>query len=246
MDDEFQDFSSDASDFDDDVDWSFTDGESARILHLMGEASSAKKATQVVGIDAVPLPIAVNSTATTAAEPNAAVCMPADAEEAPAGAFADEELLNELFPEMRSEFVTRGEKPVELHAKDDERGRGKECEVEWALMALEEHAQLGQKTWSTSSASGDTDLSLFEEMYGGDTVLALSTPSPPADHSEGRQRVSKQEDVRSTAKDDDVGLAPKIVDETDERLSAEVLDMLRVVYTSVTEVGVCTVRSSAP
>lgn len=34
--DVFQDFDSDASDVDDDVDWNFTDGESASALQLMG------------------------------------------------------------------------------------------------------------------------------------------------------------------------------------------------------------------
>lgn len=231
----FQDFNSDTSDFDDDVDWNFTDGESASILQLMGGPDSIKK-TQLDGTLDVPLstPVEHASTASNVAKGSENITI--NAARVATGGCSDDELLDELFPKTKQELPTKVEKQLELQGEEGY-DRSKECEVEWALMALEEHEQLGRQSRSTSPARGDTGfVSLFEEMYGGDTAIALSTPSPPAKLNQGRQESfgSKHPDEKEAMEDEEV-CSPPI---TDEKLPVEILDMLRLIYKKAIEVSV--------
>ncbi|POM71046.1 Hypothetical protein PHPALM_12439 [Phytophthora palmivora] len=231
--DVFQDFDSDASDFDDNVDLDFTDGESASILQLMSGADSTKK-TQSQRIGAIPLSGVVhNNSSPSNMSKNVSSILAANAPKVQAGGSFDGELLVEPFPESKLEITI---KPTEQRV-DVAHSRNKECEVEWALMALEEHEQLGRQL----PAKADVDfLKLFEEMYGGDTAITLSTPSPPAKREGGdpqgifsaNQSIENQDAVASN-----VSSSPQITEISDEMIPAEILDMLQSIYRKVIEMN---------
>ncbi|KAG3154984.1 hypothetical protein PI124_g11133 [Phytophthora idaei] len=218
----FQDFGSDGSNFDDDVDWNFTDGESASVLQLMGGADSSKKA-QMTGTAAI-------SPSTVAEDTSPASNMPTGADYIPTKAVKvssfDEELLDELFPETNPEGTKKEKRLAELPIEEEHR-RNKECEFEWALMALEEHEQLGRQSRSVSPDKGDADfVSLFEEIYGGDTAIELSTPSKLGGRPQDNIN-SKQPDELDV---DDVTSSPKVTEGIEGMLSAEILNMYQLVY----------------
>ncbi|KAG1710303.1 hypothetical protein DVH05_017307 [Phytophthora capsici] len=212
MDEEFQDFGSDCSDFDDDVDWSFTDGESASILQLLGGSDSAQK--QKVGEK-------TSSGNLSAHEDNSSLST-VNGTEAMKAPISDEELLDELFPQSKPEPADNVDKP--------EPSSSKECEVEWALMALEEHEQLGRQSRSVSPTKGDADfVSLFEEMYGGDAAIELSTPSPRAKLDKKRQ------DCGNTHDEEQFGDSVSSKD-VKGKLPDEFLDMVRQIHKKAIEV----------
>uniref|UniRef100_H3GRU9 Uncharacterized protein n=1 Tax=Phytophthora ramorum TaxID=164328 RepID=H3GRU9_PHYRM len=231
--DVFQDFGSDASDFDDDVDWNFTDGESASILQLMGEANSTKSG----GTDAIPLSTAAKDHPTA---PKAIDPYSAKVEEVSTSGYSDEELLDELYPESKLQVIAEVVKTAELQ-NDENRSRSTECEVEWALMALEEQEQLKHQSRSASPTHGDADfVSLFEEMYGGETVIALSTPSPTAQvnpHKSGlKDFASRRADEQIVVKQDDACSSTKADNSIPGNVPADLFDMLKLIYTKTTEV----------
>lgn len=223
----FQDFDSDASDVDDDVDWSFTDGESASVLQLMGGADSTKK-SQCGGM------AAVNDTPKTT-DPRRMEDCNNSIVEAPVVSSSDEDLLAELFPEKQPE-------PTEKSTADEVNSPAKECEVEWALMALEEHEQLEHRSQSTAADSDADFVSLFEEMYGGDTSITLSTPSPSKEFDNCRQeRIDSKkfnEKEKVVIDSDDFCSTSKTAVETNDKVPHETLEMLRLVCKKVIEVGV--------
>ncbi|KAG7378778.1 hypothetical protein PHYPSEUDO_009504 [Phytophthora pseudosyringae] len=223
----FQDFGSDDSDFDDDVDWHFTDGESASILQLMGGAESTKK-PQRVGIATAPSSPMIEDAPVASNVAKYAVCITTDAVKAPT---SEEKLLDKPFPEAKPEFTTKVEKSAALQV-EEELKRTKECEVEWALMALEEHDQMGRQSRSASPTKGDADfVSLFEEMYGGGTAIVLSTPSPVKAKLNERQQQqtlnSKESDEQEVVNVHEMMSSPEGVE---EMLPAGILDMLQLVY----------------
>ncbi|KAE9341743.1 hypothetical protein PF008_g10486 [Phytophthora fragariae] len=223
----FQDFESDASDVDDDVDWNFTDGESASVLQLMGGADSTKK-SQCGGTDVISHSVPVKTTD----PPRMEDCNNSIVEVSVVSS-SDEDLLAELFPEIQPE-------PTKKSTADEVNSPAKECEVEWALMALEEHEQLEQRSQSTTAANADADfVSLFEEMYGGDTSNALSTPSLPKELENCRQnRIdSKQfvEKEKVVIDSDGVCSTSKTAAEINGKVPSEALEMLRLVYKKVME-----------
>ncbi|POM73373.1 Hypothetical protein PHPALM_9788 [Phytophthora palmivora] len=228
--DVFQDFDSDASDFDDNVDLDFTDGESASILQLMSGADSTKKA-QSQRIGATPLSGVVhNNSSPSNMSKNVSKILAANAPKVQAGGSFDGELLDEAFPESKLEITI---KPTEQRV-DVAHSRNKECEVEWALMALEEHEQLGRQL----PAKADVDfLKLFEEMYGGDTAITLSTPSPPAKREGGEQGSfsASQSIENQDAVAGNVSSSPQITETSDEMIPAEILDMLQSIYRKAIE-----------
>ncbi|KUF99599.1 Lysophospholipid acyltransferase [Phytophthora nicotianae] len=210
----FQDFSSDDSDFDDDVDWSFTDRESASVLQLMGGADSTKK-PQRAGTAAISPSTVIKNTSATSSVPTGGDCITSGAVKGPS---SDQKLLDELFPKTKTQLMSTAEIPI-----GEEQVRNKECEFEWALMALEEH-----ESRSVSPVKGAADFaSLFEEMYGGDTAIELSTPSKleddPLEKADSKQPVN-----------DGIPSSPKAAESDEDTLPAEVFNMLQLVYTKAT------------
>ncbi|GMF20049.1 unnamed protein product [Phytophthora lilii] len=228
----FQDFSSDASDFDDDVDWSFTDGESASVLHLMGEARSIKK--KGFGAADVVMPSSVALDASVAADaPKADGYVTSDVSKV----CSDEELLDELFPETKSGPTPTVDKPTELQV-GEEQCQTKECEVEWALMALEEHEQLGQQSRSSITASNDNEfVSLFEEMYGSDAAIELSTPSPLAGSKAGGRKWENTGTTTTTCPESaNACISSDISGNITDKVAP--LDMAQLVYQKIVEVSI--------
>ncbi|ETP29234.1 hypothetical protein F442_21602 [Phytophthora nicotianae P10297] len=210
----FQDFSSDDSDFDDDVDWSFTDRESASVLQLMGGADSTKK-PQRAGTAAISPSTVIKNTSATSSVPTGGDCITSGAVKGPS---SDQKLLDELFPKTKTQLMSTAEIPI-----GEEQVRNKECEFEWALMALEEH-----ESRSVSPVKGAADFaSLFEEMYGGDTAIELSTPSKleddPLEKADSKQPVN-----------DGIPSSPKAAESDEDTLPAEIFNMLQLVYTKAT------------
>lgn len=142
--------------------------------------------------------------------------------DAPVTSSSDEDLLAELFPEVKLESTQKSE--VKSHAK--------ECEVEWALMALEEHEQ--RSPCATAANADAAFVSLFEEMYGSDTTITLSTPPPPTKPTGPRQesfRLLSNEKMETAVSDDDeVCSTPNLVEGIDGKIHPEALEMLRLVH----------------
>ncbi|RLN25928.1 hypothetical protein BBJ28_00013876 [Nothophytophthora sp. Chile5] len=152
--DVFEDLDSDASDFADDGDVAFSDGD---VLELMAEMPPPQADHSVRG--------SVSDCAATREGGQSPWT-----EEAAAQA---EALLDELFPAAPRPEPTSVEGLGERGSPGRSSG---ECEVEWALVALEEHEQRGRD----DPPQAQDFVALFEELYGGDTAIALTTPSPPA------------------------------------------------------------------
>ncbi|KAG7397581.1 hypothetical protein PHYBOEH_000514 [Phytophthora boehmeriae] len=168
------------SDFEEDEgDWAFTDGASASVLQLIGGASPARSAA-------------------AEQQPPAGQGESKSTQQTADDKHSDDDLLNELFPEKNIETTD------ELKQRQSDGGdrRASECEVEWALMALEEHDQLGRsRSEATTPRDGNDPASLFEEMYGGDTVIALSTPPHPSKAAIARSGIKQQSRIVEEKRD---------------------------------------------
>ncbi|KAK1946487.1 hypothetical protein P3T76_002040 [Phytophthora citrophthora] len=139
---------------------------------------------------------------------------------------SDEELLDELFPQTKSESAS--------HVDNPEPSLSKECEVEWALMALEEHEQLGRQSRSVSPTKGDADfVSLFEEMYGDDAAISLSTPSPQAKLDKKRQGNGNTKEAEEVQGGD--SLSSKDVEGVEDKLPGEFFAMVQQIHKKAIE-----------
>ncbi|GMF42628.1 unnamed protein product [Phytophthora fragariaefolia] len=225
----FQDFDSDGSDIGDDADWSFTDGESDSVLQLMGGVDSIKK-THSGGTDVNPL-----SDATTSLSD---ISRNEDHNTEKSGnpariSSSDEDLLAELFPETKPMTT---EKPI---PENEEPCRTKECEVEWALMALEEHEQRGQQSQSTTASTTGEDIDfvkLFDEMYGADTSITLSTSSTPAKPEDHRQiRFDTKQSDHKDLSPGDICITPRNAMKFNEKFSIEGFEMMELVLKKIME-----------
>ncbi|OWZ21548.1 hypothetical protein PHMEG_0003884 [Phytophthora megakarya] len=224
--DVFQDFDSDASDFDDDVDLDFTDGESASVLQLMGGADSIKK-TNSGGLTATSLPTVVYDTETPSNTVKRNVVGASKV-----STFSDEELLGELFPNPKTRISTNLGEPT-LYV-DEAHTFSKECEVDWTE-DLREHDHHGRPP--ANDAKGGTDfLTLFEEMYGDNTAISLSTPSPTKRDGDRHNMLNaKQSDGKQVADISDVISSSTVPERLDDLLPAEIRYMLQKVYTTAKE-----------